>query len=128
MQKFDKELFFFQGDLISEEESCICHCCCTCLDCLCVFCFVFIRKMIKRYQLCLTEFCVMSHAGELSNNFSLLIPFSKFLSVNPKVTFFYSGDGTLRKNPQIWKKWSPQLGLSLFRFVCKIELLLWLNG
>ncbi|PFX21833.1 tRNA (cytosine(34)-C(5))-methyltransferase-like [Stylophora pistillata] len=31
-----------------------------------------------------------------------------------------SGDGTMRKNPQIWKKWSPQLGLSLFRVQLRI--------
>ncbi|XP_015759001.1 PREDICTED: tRNA (cytosine(34)-C(5))-methyltransferase-like [Acropora digitifera] len=31
-----------------------------------------------------------------------------------------SGDGTLRKNPLIWRKWTPQLGLSLFRIQLRI--------
>ncbi|XP_068700887.1 RNA cytosine-C(5)-methyltransferase NSUN2-like isoform X1 [Montipora foliosa] len=31
-----------------------------------------------------------------------------------------SGDGTLRKNPLIWKKWTPQLGSSLFRIQLRI--------
>ncbi|KAL9976465.1 hypothetical protein ACROYT_G013772 [Oculina patagonica] len=31
-----------------------------------------------------------------------------------------SGDGTLRKNPVIWRKWTPQLGLSLFRIQLRI--------
>lgn len=31
-----------------------------------------------------------------------------------------SGDGTLRKNPLIWKKWTPQLGMALFRIQLRI--------
>ena len=27
-----------------------------------------------------------------------------------------SGDGTLRKNPMIWRKWSPSFGLGLHRY------------
>ncbi|XP_065064301.1 RNA cytosine-C(5)-methyltransferase NSUN2-like isoform X2 [Rhopilema esculentum] len=31
-----------------------------------------------------------------------------------------SGDGTMRKNPQIWPRWSPHLGVSLHRLQLKI--------
>jgi len=31
-----------------------------------------------------------------------------------------SGDGTMRKNPQIWERWTPHLGVSLHRLQLKI--------
>ncbi|XP_046842938.1 RNA cytosine C(5)-methyltransferase NSUN2-like isoform X2 [Xenia sp. Carnegie-2017] len=31
-----------------------------------------------------------------------------------------SGDGTMRKNPQIWKKWNPEIGISLHKTQLRI--------
>lgn len=32
----------------------------------------------------------------------------------------FSGDGTVRKNPDIWEKWSPQEGIGLHRLQLSI--------
>ena len=41
--------------------------------------------------------------------------FCNFFTLQSASVFLCSGDGTLRKNPLIWKKWTPQLGMALFR-------------
>lgn len=35
---------------------------------------------------------------------------------------YCSGDGTMRKNPQIWKKWNPEIGVNLHKYSIKPNL------
>ena len=41
------------------------------------------------------------------------------------INIFYSGDGTMRKNPQIWKKWNPEIGINLHKYCFLIISIMW---
>ncbi|CAD6186227.1 unnamed protein product [Caenorhabditis auriculariae] len=80
-------------------------------------CYMLIRQTLKRFH---TPSCVVTcedatNYPKISAKNGSEIKFDRVLA-----DVICSGDGTMRKNPGIWKTWSPQEGLGLHRLQLSI--------
>lgn len=75
---------------------------------------MFVFEILVPALNCINKRVCQNCVGHLNTGNTNLLHFLIQI-ISPGIALFCSGDGTLRKNPMIWKKWNPQLGLSLFR-------------